>query len=128
MNRKLYIPILVLTVLLSAKCSGESGKNISVADESNTVEPGDTVSVVLGTTVKFNPDAFGFNTQTAAGPSWDNPEFMVRLKELHPKNLRYPGGTIGASKVREDRMYSTHTGSKSSVTVYKRQTPALYLC
>lgn len=95
MNRKLYIPILVLTVLLSAKCSGESGKNISVADESNTVEPGDTVSVVLGTTVKFNPDAFGFNTQTAAGPSWDNPEFMVRLKELHPKNLRYPGGTIG---------------------------------
>ena len=53
------------------------------------------IELKTGPDHNFNPDAFGFNTQTAAGPSWDDPEFMQRLKELRPANLRYPGGTIG---------------------------------
>ncbi len=53
------------------------------------------VVLKIGSQHDFNPDAFGFNTQTAAGPSWDDPQFMKLLGELRPANLRYPGGTIG---------------------------------
>ena len=44
---------------------------------------------------KINPDAYGVNTQTAAGPSWDDPKFLNLIKQLNPGNMRYPGGTIG---------------------------------
>lgn len=59
--------------------------------------PGKMQVVNLRTSIvkKINPDAYGVNTQTAAGPSWDDPKFMDLIKQLSPGNMRYPGGTIG---------------------------------
>ena len=44
----------------------------------------------------LTPEMYGVNTQTLAGPKWNNnPVFMKRIRGLNFGNMRYPGGTIG---------------------------------
>jgi hypothetical protein len=36
----------------------------------------------------------GYNAQMMRGPSWNETEFLNRVQQLHPKLIRYPGGTV----------------------------------
>ncbi len=38
----------------------------------------------------------GFNAQMMRGPSWSDEEFLQKVKQLHPKLIRYPGGTVAS--------------------------------
>jgi len=54
------------------------------------------ISIIPDTTWKtLVPAAYGVNTQTAAGPSWNDKTFLEMINQLKPGNMRYPGGTIG---------------------------------
>lgn len=99
MIKNLFITILAAVPFSVMGCGYDNNDNKSdnttlMSDDIKN-EVKDTISIKTGKFINFSPDIFGFNTQTAAGPSWSDPEFMNRLKELRPGNLRYPGGTIG---------------------------------
>ena len=98
MKTGLYIVVLyVFALMLPSSCSGKSDPAPVKPQEQKPDNGGDVTLVTFSTASSrtVNPDIYGFNTQTAAGPSWSDPKFMDMLRELRPANLRYPGGTIG---------------------------------
>jgi hypothetical protein len=47
-------------------------------------------------TFNINDHFNGFNTQMMRGPSWQDAGFISKVKQLHPKTIRYPGGTVAS--------------------------------
>jgi hypothetical protein len=47
-------------------------------------------------TFSINDHFNGFNTQMMRGPSWRDTGFIEKVKQLHPKTIRYPGGTVAS--------------------------------
>ena len=93
MGHKRHFSALFLIVLTISCGEGKS------SDAAGSPEPEHTSSAITFTqsTIvrEITPELYGFNTQTAEGPSWSDPAFMKLLTDLAPGNLRYPGGTIG---------------------------------
>jgi len=48
------------------------------------------------TFVPLSPSFFGFNAQQIRGPSLGDKRFVRAAMELHPKILRFPGGTVAS--------------------------------
>ncbi len=74
-------------------CSGQGRKATSQPVKLNTLvkvtEDGSKV-------VTLSPDFNGFNAQMMRGPKWQTPGFADKVKGLHPKLIRYPGGTVAS--------------------------------
>ncbi len=77
-------------IILIAGCEGQGRQS-----SENLLE---TASKASESTVTFDiPNPFtGYNAQMLRGPSWRDPGFSTRVKDLHPGVIRYPGGTVAS--------------------------------
>jgi len=84
----------MMLVLSSLSCKSQAGGTKRAA-----ALPPPATSVAIpdaAVTFSINDHFNGFNTQMMRGPSWHDAGFIEKVKQLHPKTIRYPGGTVAS--------------------------------
>jgi hypothetical protein len=92
--KAIHVFLILSWSCLVAGCGGRA-----MEPGSNPLEPeGGTVvaSEIREKTFRVPEHFNGFNAQLMRGPSWNEPGFAGRVRELNPSVIRYPGGTVAS--------------------------------